>query len=555
MAEIFESIVLKVTADTDGLEKELDGADSSMTNLTKSTAASGAALVKWAAVGAGAAIAATSLLVKGQAEAVGEMDAFAKKLNINTQDLIELTAVAAQFGATAEDVGQGLKNVNERLADAALFKTGAAFDAIKILGLDLEKINKLDAHERFLEIADALSKVEDASTRTFLALELGEEEFFKLAEVINLGKDGIKDAMKEAQKFTGVLSDLDIENIRMMNIEATKTGVAFDSIFKTIAADVAPVMAELFSIASDLFVLFREEGLPVLENFGSKIFKTFLDFAESVLPTVITTGGAMFDMFKMGFVGLQSIVEAVFGFIGSAWLGLAGDVMGEGNWIDQMTVAISVVAQTWPEILKNAFLSIASIISSVASHISNDIMSTVDTAKIAGLKALAFTGAIDEGQLNKGLAQIQSEKQQRANEGNFFDTVTEKLEKAIEENSKVIQSAADEASAKQFENEQFVKGLFDRIRESMKVDRKEKEQKDNEDDINGGGTNGIKEELNKLITASEAGTKQSVDLLNSRALKGQDVNKGILGENKKQTTLLEKMLKDRGLNLPVAQGL
>ena len=549
--EIFESIVLKVTADTDGLEKELDGADSSMTGFAKSTAGSAAALVKWGAVAAAAAIAATALLVKGQAEAVGEMDAFAKRLNINTQDLIELTAVAAQFGATAEDVGQGLKNVNERLADASLFKTGAAFDAIGLLGLDLEKIMKLDAHERFLEIADALSKVEDASTRVFLSLELGEEEFFKLAEVINLGKDGIEDAMKEARKFTGVLSKLDTKNIREMRLEASKSGIAFDSIFRTIAADVAPVMKELFSISSDLFVLFREEGLPILQNFSDDIFTTFLDFAESVLPSIISAGGAMFDVFQTGFFLIKELASSAFGFIGDAWLALAGDVLGEGNWVDQMSVAISVVARTWPEIIKNAFLEIATIISTIGSVIENDILSTIETAQIAGLKALEFTGAISPEQLSAELGQIDKEKESRQQEGNFFDSITERLEKAIEGNNKIIQKTADEVSLRQVENEEFIKNLFSRIRSATRGE----EIKPDDGSGDGDDIIGVGSAINKLITASEVGTKQSVDLINSRALKGQDVNKNILGENKKQTTLLEKMLQKRGLSLPAAQGL
>ena len=51
--------------------------------------------------------------------------------------------------------------MKERLGEAFLEGKGATFDAIKKLGLDLERIKNLDTTSQFLEIADALSKVED----------------------------------------------------------------------------------------------------------------------------------------------------------------------------------------------------------------------------------------------------------------------------------------------------------------------------------------------------------------------------------------------------------
>ena len=64
---------------------------------------------------------------------------------------------------------------------------------------------------QFLEIADALSKVEDEGERTFLQMEIGQEEFFKLGNIIGKGREEIE-AMILAQKALG--AGLDVKKLK-----------------------------------------------------------------------------------------------------------------------------------------------------------------------------------------------------------------------------------------------------------------------------------------------------------------------------------------------------
>ena len=447
----------------------------------------------------------------------------------------------------------------ERLGEASLEGQGAAFDAITKLGLDLEKIEKLNTREQFLEIADALSKV-DSSTRNFLATEIGQDEFFKLAEFMNLGREEMEAMLKQAALVNGELSDLDIQNIRQMEASAGEAQAAFNSIFRTIAADVAPVMSELFSIASDLFVLFRQEGLPVLKSFGSEVFETFLGFAQDVLPSVITGAAAMFDHFQALFAGIKSFGESAFNGIAEIFSSTGQSIVGDGNWIDDITVLLSTVAAEWPNIFKSTFLSIGVIITDVFAAIENKVMSTIENVQRAGLKAAAFGKLISQEELQAGLAGIDEEQRIRQEGGSFFGNISNNLEESLNEVNEKILKELDRNIQINKKSREAVQSQIDRIRKSL-LPSSEGVEGVGDGDGDGGGAGdqlevAIKQaDMGKLISASEAGTKQSVDLLNSRALKGQDVNKGILGENKKQTTLLEKMLRDKGLSLPVAQGI
>ncbi len=561
MPRIVEEIVLKVNADTGGLDEKVDESKESMDGLTKSVGGNKSSLKIWAGVAAAAAgVAGLGLLVKKQSEAIIETDSYANRLGITTQRLMALQVAAGGFNVAAEEVNEGLKNMVERLGEASLEGQGATFDAITKLGLDLKELESLSTEDKFLSIADALSKVENESERTFLQMEIGQEEFFRLSEMMNLGKDGIKDAMKEAQNLTGVLSDLDIQNIRDMGAEAGAVSAAFNSIFTEISASVAPVMSEILSITSDLFVSFREDGLPIVNDWATRITSVFLDFAENVLPSLLTIGSAVFDGLTVAIAAFSELAVSAFSFIGTGWAALGNEVAGDRNWIDDISASIGVAAKAWPELLQNAFLNIASGISSVLSFVEDRFMAVVDEVQEAGLIAantlntITFgkSGITDE-EMEAGILSIRDEQSTREREGGFFDDLKKSQEFLIGENNKIIQAFADETVNEQ---ERFKSNVADGIgglRKALtgfkKLDFDKKPRVPS--NLRKGNQGAVKDKqvkISKPLSAVETGTSQALDLLASRSV-GEDenlkINKEQLTANQKQVTLLEKISKNK----------
>jgi len=555
MARLIEEIILKVDVDSSGLDETVDKSTDSVDDLTKSVDDNKSSLGAWAAVAATAAgIAGIGLLVKTQAEAVVETDKYAKRLGIATQELMALQAAAGSFNIEAEDVNEGLKNMVERLGEASLEGQGATFDAIKRLGLDLKELESLSTEDKFIAISDALSKVESTAERTFLQMEIGQEEFFKLGEFMQTGAGDMRDLIKESKRLSGSLSDLDIENIRGMESAAAGLSTAFGSVFQEIAANVAPVMETLLDIASDLFVSFREEGMPLIQVWATDLTDSFLNFVNNILPAILTVGSAVFDSMVNIVIAFGDIVGTVFSTIGSGWALLGNEVAGERNWIDDITASISIAAKAWPELLQNAFLNIASSISSVLSAVEDKFFSVLFAVQTEALIAANAIGKISNEELEAGIIDIGEKEGQRDREGGFFDELKASQESLIAGNNEVIDSIASEIVSSQNGFKSAVGEAISNLKGSLsgldkvalpdKIDGKIKPKRDDDKKK--------KEQQQKIkspFEALELGSKKALDLLASRETPKEDdlldVNKMQLEAADKAVIALEQIAKNK----------
>ncbi|HDK9859821.1 TPA: phage tail tape measure protein, partial [Klebsiella pneumoniae] len=93
------------------------------------------------AVGAAAATAAVGIgaaglsIVKNTAQQVTEADRWAKSLKMSTQDLLSWQYAAEQAGLTGDNIADIFKDINDKVGDAVLNKSGEAAQALDTLGL------------------------------------------------------------------------------------------------------------------------------------------------------------------------------------------------------------------------------------------------------------------------------------------------------------------------------------------------------------------------------------------------------------------------------------
>ena len=287
-------------------------------------------------------------------------------------------------------------------------------------------------------------------------------------ELIALGADGIRELIGETEHLTADLTAVDFENIRGMQTAAGNASTAFDSIIQQLTADLAPSLERVFDIAAQWFASFREEGLPIVQEFFSGLIDDALFFADNVLPDLLTIGSAVWEGLKTGIGAVWNIFQQVTSLIGKAWSALFESITGESDWVSFITETFAIAAKTWPNLIANAFLTIGSFISGILEgiartfdEVSEEISDTILGLLVSIPEAL---GGISEEEFEKRTAANDAAFRQRQKEGGFFAELQKEQERLIEENNRAIDQAAVEVLEDREANQKTVSDLIDRLR-------------------------------------------------------------------------------------------
>ena len=224
------------------LDKELDKAEDGWRNLSKalkkyekdskkanqSTNSLNGGLGKLGAVvGVGASIAVVTNRINEMTQTAQDAD----RLGVVTQNLANLQGVGKTFGATAEDVTQGIKNINESASEALADGSGEKFDLFKELNIDLVEFNKLKPDEQLESFSKSINGVESQGRRTAIQLALMGEEGFKLATTMDELAVNAEGAKARVEEFTGSLNP---EEIKKLNKSVAETKMRFDGVLNTL---------------------------------------------------------------------------------------------------------------------------------------------------------------------------------------------------------------------------------------------------------------------------------------------------------------------------------
>lgn len=251
----FDQGMTRATKKLNDFDGELESSKNKMSAWTGAITALG--------VGVAGATLAIVKITNAMAENVFEAEKYSERLGIATKELLNLQSAGRDFGVEAEDISEGLKNMTERLGEAILEGKGATFDALTKLGLDLEYIESLSTDQRLYSIAGALSEVESEAERTFLTMEIFQEEGFKMAEMLALGEDGLKNYVNEQNKFT---DSIDIEQLKEYRTQLNSLSKTFESGSQIIAMKfvgaLSAVNKQIDITIQKLFGVYKEDLIP-----------------------------------------------------------------------------------------------------------------------------------------------------------------------------------------------------------------------------------------------------------------------------------------------------
>jgi hypothetical protein len=336
--------VLKITGDTAGLDKSLDGIKGKMAGFGSIMKGVGVGLlaVGTAAVGTGVAS------VKKFAETADALDEMATRTGMSTKALQEYKYAADLTGSSLEGFEGAIKKMQMGIMGGS--------KALQDMGVDMTSLQGMNVQEQFSMLADLIGEIQDPTERAAAAVAIfgksgtdlipmmagGSAGLTKMAEEANkLGVVMGEDQVAQGAKFQEMLDKLDKQFGGLVNQLAVALLPALEPIIPVLSELIAALpikefgklIAELLPPLAELFIkLMKAIPLEVMVKFLTTALTPVLKIFEALMPILIPIldlfGGLMKILTPVLDV-LGNILNFIFQILGS---GIGAVVSGIGNF-------------------------------------------------------------------------------------------------------------------------------------------------------------------------------------------------------------------------------
>ncbi|MCC3720521.1 phage tail tape measure protein [Rouxiella badensis] len=211
-------LIAKVGGFVDGMNQAERSSEKWRKQVEKDAGAVGTALgaaivgVSSAVVGLGVSALA---ITKSVSESVIETDRWAKSLGVSTTSLQQWQYAATKAGLTGDNIADIFKDLNDKIGDAVLNKSGEAAQALDTLGLSAKKLQNISPDKQLLAISSAMKGMNTAQKTTIFEA-LG-NDLSKMIPLLDNGAEGLKKVMQEATDKGIALPQSDIDNLVAFN--------------------------------------------------------------------------------------------------------------------------------------------------------------------------------------------------------------------------------------------------------------------------------------------------------------------------------------------------
>jgi len=223
--------------DSSGFEKGLKKITPALSTIGKSM------------IGMGAAITGPMLLLTNQAAKVGdEIAKMAQKTGMSTESLSEMKYIADLSGASLDDIGRSMKNMQVNLTEMS--KDSVA--ALQALQIESSNFKQLKPEDQFWEIMKALDGIEDAALKTTLATELFGKSGVELLPILADGEEGIAKMKKEARDLNLVFSKESAEAAERFEDSKERMTKSLTGLGNEIGQTLMPILVKFFDKATEI---------------------------------------------------------------------------------------------------------------------------------------------------------------------------------------------------------------------------------------------------------------------------------------------------------------
>jgi hypothetical protein len=172
-----------------------------------------------------------------------------QRIGISAEAFSELSFVAAQSGASVEDLEIGFKKMQVTIADAANgSKTAAA--ALAAVGLSVADLVSLSPDQQLARIADGLSRLTNPAARTAAAIDILGKSGNKLVPMLAEGAQGLAAARAEAQRLGLTMSQVDAAGADALGDAIGVLTAQSKAFTNAIGAALAPALTEIAGVVS-----------------------------------------------------------------------------------------------------------------------------------------------------------------------------------------------------------------------------------------------------------------------------------------------------------------
>lgn len=248
-------LIAKVGGFVQGMDKAERSSQKWRDKVKKDAAEVGSAL---AAIGTGAAAVAIGIgtagitLVKNTSDHITATDRWAKSLKMSTQDLLSWQFAAEKAGLTGDNIADIFKDINDKVGDAVLNKSGEAAQALDTLGLSAEKLAQQAPDKQLIAISEALQKIPSQAGKTNILESLG-NDLSKMLPLFDNNNEKLKQFIQLSKDFGVAPPQEDIDNLVKINqffqdIESSAQGLKIEIASGLAKVDLSPIQHGLDDI-------------------------------------------------------------------------------------------------------------------------------------------------------------------------------------------------------------------------------------------------------------------------------------------------------------------
>ena len=232
------SIVIDLLMKTGSFETSSKRASRSMNRLTSDLEKARKAFLALSVAGAAAAASWVTSVTKSM-DATKKM---ADQIGITTESLSSLRYAASEMANVSEGTfDMSLRRMTRRISEAA-DGSGAAKNAIEMLGLSARDLTLLPVEEQFLQVADAIKGADNQGKRLRATMAIFDTEGMPLINALSQGREEISKYTKEAERFGLVVSNDAARAAEEFQTNLSQLRASFSGFSIKLANEVLPLL-------------------------------------------------------------------------------------------------------------------------------------------------------------------------------------------------------------------------------------------------------------------------------------------------------------------------
>ena len=243
------------------------------------------------------------------AQTAKDLEVMSQTTGLTVEQLQELSYASAALGIEEDEVQDKMKDLTSAMREA---RDGSedAQQAFEKLGVSITERNGelRNAGDVFFDVVDSLGRIENATERDALAMQIFGEEAQKLNPIIEAGSGTINALAQEANNLGYVMDGNTVESFSELDTAFQKFQKQADAVKNSFASALLPVLTALFNAISSI-------PAPVLQTMVVLVgmVTTVLTVVKAIkeMSSTVSSVKSFFDTFDKSSLKTTAIVLGV----------------------------------------------------------------------------------------------------------------------------------------------------------------------------------------------------------------------------------------------------